>query len=297
MTLSTINPSIAVIYGELVLSLYPIVIKTVNTNIFTQTLSRFLVFPILALAFGNITDFTKIWGNPFESFAAILHGLLNLGHVLVSYISYKSLPTGTAVSLFYLYPIFNIIIASIGFNESFPPIVLLLISLAMIGTYLIASSHLEKNKDDPIKYKKSKIGIIAGILSALTESIIFYFIRSNTDASKSPFYTINHLYPAGLAVLSLMGISSDKNLLDTSPTNWMKLIGFNAILGFTGYIARFYSIPKINTIMFSMLSFIGVISAYVWGQIFTKEEITKRGVLGGLLIASSISIARYFEII
>ncbi len=290
----TINPTLSVIYGELVLSLYPILIKTVKTSLFTQTLARFLVFPILALVFGSSYDFSSIWGSPYEAFVGILHGILNLGHVLVSYISYKELPAGSAVSLFYLYPIINMIIGSIAFGESFPIHTILLLGIALIGTYLIASSNLDKN--DLSKHKKTVIGIIMAILSAITESVIFFFIRSNTDASKSPFYTVNHLYPAGLAILTLYGINSNKKLLDMDLGIWAKLIGFNALLGFTGYIARFYAISKVSTVLFSMLSFVGVISAYVWGSIFADEKITPKGITGGLMIASAIAVMRYSSI-
>ena len=106
------NPSLAVLYSELVLSLYPILIKSVNTNIFTQILARFIVFPSLAIAFGSTYDFKSIWGNPYEAFVGIIHNLLNLGHIASSYTAFKILPVGTAIALFYLYPIFNIISAS-----------------------------------------------------------------------------------------------------------------------------------------------------------------------------------------
>ncbi len=58
------NPTVAILYSELVLSLYPILIKSVNTNIFTQVLARFLVFPTLALTFGSTKDFSAIWSSP-----------------------------------------------------------------------------------------------------------------------------------------------------------------------------------------------------------------------------------------
>jgi len=289
----TINPTLSIIYGELVLSLYPILIKNVNTNLFTQTIARFLVFPVLALVFGTTHDFTSIWGSPYEAFVGILHGILNLGHVIVSYISFKELPAGSAISLFYLYPIINIIIGAIAFNETFPIHTILLLGIALVGTYLIASSNLDKN--DTSKHKKTITGIIMAILAAITESIIFFFVRSNTDASKSPFYTVNHLYPAGLAILLIYGIKSHKNLLDMDLKVWSKLLGFNALLGFTGYIARFYSIPKVSTLIFSMLSFVGVISAYIWGSIFADEKITSKGITGGLMIASTIAILRYLH--
>jgi drug/metabolite transporter (DMT)-like permease len=285
----TPNPTLSVLYSELVLSLYPILIKTVNTNIFTQILARFIAFPALALAFGSTYDFKSIWGNPYEAFVGILNNLLNLGHIAASYISFKNLPVGSAISLFYLYPIFNIVAGSLLFGESLSVLSLMLITVAFIGTYLIATSR----KDETKTTENHNMGVIMGILAAVTETMIFIFVKSNTDATASPFYTVNHLYPAGLAMLLTYGIFN-KNVVDTSSINWAKLIGFNSLLGFTGYIARFYSIPKIPTIIFSLLSFFGVAFGYLWGVLFTGDTITTRALIGGGLIAGSTAVLRYF---
>jgi drug/metabolite transporter (DMT)-like permease len=289
------SPTLAILYSELVLSLYPILIKTVNTNIFTQILARFIVFPALALTFGSAADFSSIWSNPYEIFVAILHSLLNLGHVAASYISFKKLHVGTAISLFYLYPIFNIIAAALLFGESLSLTSILLVGIAFCGVYLIATSR----KDDPIsKEKKSEhqYGVIMGILAAVTETMIFIFVKSNKDAQVSPYYTVNHLYPAGLAILSTFAIFNS-NIVDTNKINWTKLIGFNAILGFTGYIARFYAIPKIPTIVFSLLSFFGVTFGYIWGILFTGDKPTAKAIMGGGFIATAAALLRYFNAI
>ena len=286
------NPTVAILYSELVLSLYPVLIKTVNTNIFTQILARFIAFPALALAFGSTHDFSAIWGNPYEAFVSILHNLLNLGHVAASYIAFKNLHIGTAISLFYLYPIFNIIAGSLLFGDSLPFTSILIIFIAFIGTYLIATSHktiVEPDKDK----RKRNFGVVMGILAAITETMIFIFVKSNTDAKASPYYTVNHLYPAGLAMLAAYGIFN-KNIVDTSGLNWTKLLGFNALLGFTGYIARFYAIPKIPTIVFSLLSFFGVTFGYLWGVIFMGDKPTMKALIGGGLIAGTIAVLRYF---
>ena len=141
--------------------------------------------------------------------------------------------------------------------------------------------------------KKRNFGVVMGILAAITETMIFIFVKSNTDAKASPYYTVNHLYPAGLAMLAAYGIFH-KNIVDTSGLNWTKLLGFNALLGFTGYIARFYAIPKIPTIVFSLLSFFGVTFGYLWGIIFMGDKPTMKALIGGGLIAGSTAILRYF---
>ena len=287
------NPTLSILYSELVLSLYPILIKAVNTNIFTQILARFFVFPALAITFGSTHDFTAIWGNPYEMFVAILHSLLNLGHIATSYISYKNLHVGTAISLFYLYPIFNIIAAALLFGESLSLKAVLIIAIAFFGTYLIATSRKDTGER---KKEEHNIGVVMGILSAVTETMIFIFIRSNKDAQTSPYYTVNHLYPSGLAILLSYAIFNT-NVVDTNGMNWLKLLGFNALLGFSGYIARFYAIPKIPTLVFSLLSFFGVTFGYIWGILFTGDKPTARAIMGGGLIAAATATLRYFEFV
>ena len=293
----TPNPTLAVLYSEFVLSLYPILIKSVNTNIFTQILARFIVFPSLALAFGSTHDFKSIWGSPYEAFVSIMNNLLNLGHIASSYTAFKTLPVGTAIALFYLYPIFNVLSAAVLFGESLSPLSVILIGVAFVGTYLIATERADKTEDKKtdksIDSSTYKYGVIMGILAAITETMIFIFVRSNTDAEASPYYTVNHLYPAGLAMLLIYGIWHT-DVVDTSKLNWLKLLGFNAILGFTGYIARFYAIPKIPAIIFSLLSFFGVTFGTIWGVLY-GEKVTMKSLIGGGLIVGATAVLRYFQ--
>ena len=289
-----IDPISSVLYSELVLSLYPLLIKGVPTNLFTQILARFGVFSVLALLFGSSYDFTSIWGNPYEASVSLLHNMMNMGHIFVSYLSFKNLPIGTSVALFYLYPIFNLIFGSFLFGESLSIISLLLIVVAFYGTYLIATSYRSKEQDTE-EEKKYNFGVIMGLLSAFTETMLFLFVRSNKDASNSPFYMVNHIYLIGLVGLIAYGVSHP-TIVDYSSINWLKLIGFNAIIGFTGYIARFYSISNIPTVVFSLMSFIGVAFGYAWTILFTKDTITTRALLGGGLIAGSIAALRFFDL-
>ena len=286
-----INPTLSVIYSELVLSLYPLLVKSVNTNMFTQVLARFIVFPILAIYFGSSYDFTAIWGNPYEAFASILHGIMNLGHIFVSYLSFKILPIGTSISLYYLYPIFNLIFASLLFGESLSMVSILLIGIAFYGMYLIAISHKDLNNTEE-EHKQYKLGVIMGVLAAFTETMIFIFIRSNKNAQHSPFYTINHLYLFGLIALLGYGVTHPSTI-DHSSIDWIKLIGFNALLGFTGYIARFFSISHVPTIIFSSMSFIGVAFGYLWSVLFTQDRLTGKAITGAGLITASIAMLRY----
>ena len=83
------------------------------------------------------------------------------------------------------------------------------------------------------------------------------------------------------------------DLLDLRPRILLPLFGFNALIGFIGYATRFYTIPKVSTLLFSLLSFVGVFFGYLWGHWFTSDRITPMSLLGSGLIVVSAFLARY----
>jgi drug/metabolite transporter (DMT)-like permease len=283
------SPTLSVLYSELVLSLYPILIKVIQTNMYTQLLSRFIVFPILAFLGATLYN-QPLWDSTSDWLSAILMNVINMVHIGASYVAFRDLPAGTAISLLYTYPIFNLLAGALLFGESVSLLSVALILIAFVGTYLIATSHQEKKKEDNTYHK----GVLMGLLAAFTEMCFFIFVRYNKKAQQSPFYAISQLYPFGLLALIGYGIFNT-NIVDTSAINWTELIGFNALFGFTGHLARFYGISNIPTILFALLSFIGVVGGYVWGLLFTNDKPTWQAIIGGGCIASSIAMLRYFN--
>jgi quaternary ammonium compound-resistance protein SugE len=256
---------------------------------YTQLLSRFIVFPILAFIGATLYN-QPLWDSTSDWLSALIMNVINVVHIGASYIAFKDLPAGTAISLLYTYPIFNVLAGALLFGESISLFSMGLILIACVGTYLIATSHQEDKKKDDTYHK----GVLMGILAALTEMCFFIFVRSNKKAQQSPFYAISQLYPFGLLALIGYGLFHT-SIMDTTPIHWLYLIGFNALLGFTGHVARFYGISNIPTIVFALLSFIGVMGGYVWGLLFTDDKPTVQAVIGGGCIAGSIAMLRYFN--
>lgn len=303
MNNNKVLPTLGVLYSEFILTLYPILVRTVPTNLFSQYLSRFLVFPILGILFGGVTDIQKAWGTWEKAIQSICLGGLNLAHVGCSYYAYANLLPGIAISLFYLYPIFNILAGWVLFGEKLSAWIFPILILSFIGTVLVAfSSHHDNSKkitDDKSKPIIKDIGIkywiaiAAAIGAALTETGIFIFIKKYPK--ESPFYAVESLYPSGFLGLILANLfyrNKEPFIIDYNWQNWMKLIGFNAIFGFTGYTSRFFSMPRLSSSLFSVLSFIGVLASFMWGIIFLGEKPTIGGFVGGMMIASSIFLLR-----
>jgi len=217
--------SYIVIGSEIALALYPILIKTVPVNLATQLVARFLVYTTLAFTLASPKDISSTWLNVDGASQSMLYGLLSLLHVGVSYYSFSNLPTGTAMSLFYTYPVWNLLGAYLLFGETFSMMNLLLVFVALFGVYLVSA----QTKDDDKKEVHWQ-SVTAALLAAITETLMYLVVRVK---SPSPYFSLLQLYPGGLIAL-LAGILATGESIDTSLTHWQPLILFNVFNGFVG---------------------------------------------------------------
>ena len=72
------------------------------------------------------------------------------------------------------------------------------------------------------------------------------------------------------------------------------MILFNVLIGFTGYAMRFAAIPHVSTLIFSVLSFIGIVASYVFGYLFEGEKPTTMAMVGAgaIILASGVLLSK-----
>lgn len=274
--------SAVVVGSEISLSLYPILIKTVPTNLFTQILSRLLVYSGLAYFLASSSDVAMTWGTLPGVLRSTGLGALTLLHIGSSYVAFQELSAGISMSLFYTYPIWNLLGAALFFGETVTPVQMLLVGAGFLGVLLIAASSRDPNPEtkEPSNWK----GLLAGLLAALTETAIYFAVK--TASRPSPFYAVLELYPAALLFLIPLGFLW-KTSVDFRPEVWARLLSFNTLIGFLGYCLRFYAIPRVSTLVFSVLSFVGVLASFGWGYLFVNEIPSWMSLLGGALIGTA----------
>ena len=176
--------------GQSMASLIPILIKKVDTNLLTQTIARFLFYPLVATLLGG-----KLpnWSTPALAAKGLALGGMNLAHVGSSYLAFRDLPAGIAMTIFYSYPFFNLIGSKIFFGESIPLKVIPLFILAFIGVILVAFAssddvaYTQEGREEP----NAGRGIIMALLAALTETGIFLAVRG--APSMGGFDNINYM--------------------------------------------------------------------------------------------------------
>jgi len=268
--------------SEVILASYPILIKSVDTNLWTQVFARNLVY-------SSIAAFILGFGKQGFSGVSLMNtsggGLLNLFHVGVSYKAFSDLPAGNAMSIFYAYPIWNLIGAYFIFNERIPWYQMPWIALAVAGMLLIAQPDVNSS------LAQKPLGLLAAVFSGISESMIYFFFRLLGN-QETTFRGMFELYGGSLGwMLPVVGLASlfgstNTSLpkLDLSTKSWVPMILFNSLLGFVGYSMRFAAIPYVSTMIFSVLSFFGIVAAYVFGYLFEGEKPSLLAAGGSLAI-------------
>jgi len=248
--------------------------------------SRFLVYSVAAfsaiIVSGNSKQFSDVSLKTMGG-----AGLLNLAHIGVSYKAFSELSPGNAMAIFYTYPIWNLIGAYFLLGEVIPMESVPWILMALIGMILVA--HPEKGT---LLDLEKPIGTLCALLAALTETGIYFYFKLMKE-KEGGFKGLFELYGgAGLWMLPAlvlgqlgakpMGFQIPK--IDFSWKIWIPMIMFNLFVGFTGYSLRVNAIPFVSTAVFSMLSFFGVVAAYVFGYLFNGEKPSMKSGIGALMI-------------
>jgi drug/metabolite transporter (DMT)-like permease len=259
--------------SESLLSLYPIIVKKINLPIIIQSWSRLFIYAIISFI---LSDKSFIFKNIF-TINGLLLSLINTLHIFFSFQAFKIIDSGLAYSLFYLYPIFILLI---NYSNLFLPIFLFGFSIFIIFLYKIFVKNEketflngeEKNNIDENNYIKLK-GFVYIILAALTEAMIYFFVKKFKTNNYWNVLFIAYLF--GAIILTIMNYKEiNINIMGVDRNNILILLLLNGILGTIGYFLRFYSINKISIILFSILSYFGIIMAYLYGYIFNNEKLT-----------------------
>ncbi len=280
--------ALTTIIAETALALYPILIKQINVGLPTQLLARLGTYTVLGTALSSKKDVEFSWGSVPTALKSTLFGLMNLIHIASSYFSYKHLPAGSALALFYTYPFFNILAGFLFLGDTISPSLLVIMLIAFLGVLLIAKYSADDNGAEGEK-KNPALGVGASLLSAVTETMIFMIVK--TDQQTTPWPSILKLYPSALlCLLAWIGFSGAD--WKTSIQNWIPLILFNIFIGFLGYSLRFWSIPRLPTAIFSVLTFIGVAAGYAWGLAYAKEVPSLGALTGAGLITASLGFLK-----
>ena len=286
-------PEGLILTSEVILASYPILIKAVPTNLWTQIVSRMMVYGALAFTV-LLTDFKQLTSVAPTSLAG--GGLLNLLHIATSYKAFADLPAGNAMAIFYAYPVWNLLGAWLLLGEKVPIESMPWLGLAIIGMILVAQPDLSKFSSLTLE---KPFATLCAVLSGMTESAIYFFFKmmkkeEGTFKGMFELYGGSFMWMLPVIMGSSFGGLSSLPKIDFSWKVWLPMILFNAFVGFTGYAMRFAAIPMVSTLIFSALNFVGIVAAYLFGYLFQGEKPSFTAALGAfaIIVANGVLLSK-----
>jgi len=279
--------SLALISAESILALTPVAIKKTPVDHVTAIWSRILTAG--AIGYAVSTDKTV---RSSEVGAYSLLGYINLMHISTSYEAFRHLPAGQAMSILYTYPLWNLILNA-KFNKE--PIALKdygFMAIATLGSVLLNYNPGEavqaiSEVDKPV----ASWGIFMAFLAAITESSMHVILKylGWRDAGKSVWVVSSS---ASLWLLTALGLYSMFSVVSYPKSKGTVedvalLTVFHGLSTFAGYYLRFFAIPRLSTVTYSILSYSGLFASYIYGITILGEKPGFISLCGALLILVS----------
>jgi len=276
MLMSRLEASVSVIGSETLLSLYPQVIRIANISVELQTFVRVILIALCSYIFMKKDEGVK--PNYYQ-------GIVNTLHILSSYYAFKTINTGDALALFYTYPLWNLLFSHILLKEKMRLQEIFYVVIGVIGAILIA--HPNFNNIGGLS------GIIAALLAALTESIM-YIVYHDPEPKTSVPQRIFQLYGGSVPFISgivliryVMSLNQNKTkefFKNVNSRNMLLIIGFNIFIGYSMHQIRAFGALKLSAPLFGSLSMFGILAGYVFSYIFEKKIPDNQVIIGVLLI-------------
>jgi len=254
------------VVSESLLSLYPVFVKNIGLAMDLQLWSRCFSYAVISAVF---IDYAYVFKTIFSKWGILL-SLITVVHIYTSYRGFELLESGVSYSIFYLYPLFILLLA----GKKVHPIMGFLI----LGTGILMMDFQRMGEWWGVGGKTE--GLVMILLAALTEAFIYFVVRNIKTANHWNHIFIS--YFLGGIVLSVALFDKIREIQLNSVLSLSLII--NVVIGLFGYLLRFFAISNLETSVYAPLSYIGIVMAYVYGLIFNHEAITLQKIVGSLMI-------------
>lgn len=172
--------------------------------------------------------------------------------------------------------------------------------LAVVGSVLLNTDPGLADAAALGKAPHASWGIAMGLIMALTESVMHALLRHIgwRDAAKS-VWVVNGSAGAWLGAAQLVqsffnGGVRMVGLKSGTVSDAISLTAFHGISMFSGYWLRFFAVPRLSVVTYSILSYAGLLAAYLFGFLFMGERPGWLSLLGmALILVSGLMIQVY----
>ena len=278
----------ALVSAESILALTPIAIKKTPLDPTSAIWSR--VLSSAALGYGLTGDRSL---PPSEWSGAAALGYTNLLHVASSYEAFRNLPAGQAMSLLYTYPFWNLVLVGAFNREPIAAHEYGVMGAAALGSILLNMDPGHAAPSALGREVRPWWGILMGLIMALTESGMHTILKGLNwlDPAKS-VWVVNASASVWLGIalfIQELFYNGKHDPVSEKGTWWdaVLLTAFHGVTLFSGYWLRYYAVPRLSTVTYSILSYAGLLASYLFGLFFLGERPGWMSIAGACVILGS----------
>jgi drug/metabolite transporter (DMT)-like permease len=275
------------ILGEAIVSIYPFLIKATTIDIPAHTFIRLSSYFAISSVFANYKLLSNI--NPLKLLGL---ALVNILHILTSYYGFRLINPSLAQSIFYIYPFFNLLLNMIVLHYKVSYRKFIMLIPVVLSIYSIYKENDNKHEGFSNISNKTK-GILLILLAAITESLLYLFVKT-TDLGDNLWTPVFATYGLAAILYGIYYLYNKRNdltkIYNDNKKELLYVVLANMFIGTLGYGFRFLSIPKVEPVIFSMLSYTGIFMAIIYGLLFRLEIMSIRKVVSLFILFISLII-------
>ena len=201
-------------------------------------------------------------------------GVIGVAFERVSYSYSVYLTTATmAAILYYMYPVFVTIIASIKLKEKITHKEILAIALAIVGVALVVKVY------DPSAFSANLLGILLGLGAGV--GFVFYFLLTQKLRTRYAAWTLTAFGDGVAALLLLPAVYVSLPQMAYYPWQlWVLIFAIAWILSLFAYVIYSYALKYVKASKGSVLSVLEPLSAAIYSAVLLGEALQPLQILG-----------------
>ncbi len=280
---------ILVILSAVVFGMIPLIVRSVNdcgSNSIMTSFLRFLL-SLLPLYLSVRAKKSNLKITKEEALKILLIAVCGFGGTSVLlFLSYTYIPTGMATTIHFVYPVFVIFGSILFLKQKISPMKLVCVALCFGGILLFYNGG--DGAVDPL-------GMLFAFASGVTYSFYIVYLDFSGLAKMEPTRMIFYMNTFSALMVGSLAVATGSFTLDISLKGWILALLLAISVSFLAVRSFQMGVRYIGPQNAAILSTFEPITSLVVGILVYQEVLTLAGVIGCVLILSSVVITARME--
>ena len=211
----------------------------------------------------------------------LVASVLNAARMVLFYTTFIYTSIGNAVLILFTWPIFTTIFSILFLGEKVTNRNKILLGLSFLGIVFVYANKPFSFED------RDFVGMTAALGTAFIYAMTVVIFKKES-VSYTPIELIFYQNIAGIFIYFPFLLLNPW----PSPSDWTIASAHATLLGVVAFFCFFYGLSRLKASTASLLAYIEIVSALLFGTLWLKEELTLNMIIGGAFIVGSTALLK-----